>query len=160
MPIHGAAQIDVAEHLELPSLAPMCFVDLENIAGGDGARVVHQYVDVGEFVGQSRRRARAREVDGLGMDCGAAGLREPLRRGAQPFLIASRDYDIAAFFEEALRHRVADSLRATCHQHAAALQTQIHGLPPVETAAPYDRLANASIIEESAAWPTAATRRH
>ena len=50
----GARQIDVAEHLEVPPGAPRLVVDIEDIAAGNGARVVDQHVDVGagldEFV--------------------------------------------------------------------------------------------------------------
>src|SRR5205814_10693743 len=57
--LHRPHQVDVAEHFEIPRLAPARLVDGEDIACRNGAGIVDENVAVPELVGERLRRAAA-----------------------------------------------------------------------------------------------------
>ena len=72
--IHGARQIDKAEHLEVPGGAPARFVDFENIPDRHRAGIVHQNIGLRIGLGQRLGGAALREIDRLCLDA-PRGLR-------------------------------------------------------------------------------------
>ena len=52
---HGARSVDVAEHLELPRLAPLGLGHAEDISARDGAGVVHQDIGMATRLDDGKR---------------------------------------------------------------------------------------------------------
>jgi hypothetical protein len=123
MPVDGAAQIDVAEDLQLPSLAPACCIDLENIAGGMAPALFTRM-----SVSGIRQPAPAAPGHARSM-----ALRRPDRRpacesrstAAQPFWLRAA---ITTLQLSSINPATASrSPRAAGHQHAAAFETRSIG---------------------------------
>jgi len=53
---HGARGVDVAEHFQIPGLAPFRLSHAENVAAWDGAGVVHQDVGMAHRLDDAARR--------------------------------------------------------------------------------------------------------
>jgi hypothetical protein len=135
--IDRAAEVDVAEHLEVPRGAPARLVDRLQVAGRDGAGVVHQDVDVA-----ARRRQRPHSVTVAEIDrmdrhrdvvAGLNGLPGLVEVG----LGARREVEVAAFLGELAGAGKPDALGRAGDESGLAAQMKIHGvLPPNDVLEP------------------------
>ena len=58
--IIGPTHIDITEHLQIPGLAPGLLVDIEQLAAGNGAGIIHQNVNHRKISRQTLDRAAVR----------------------------------------------------------------------------------------------------
>ncbi len=126
--VEAPRHVDVAEHLEVPGLAPARLVDLRDVAAGDRAGVVDQDVGVGAVGREPVDVAAVAEVERVGAhrDIVLAG-----DLGARRFEIgcgARHQDDITAFLGQHLGAGPADPLRRAGDERLFAAQPEFHVL--------------------------------
>src|SRR5882762_599655 len=104
-----AREIDEAEDLELPRVAPFRLVERLDRAAGDVAGVVHQDVDVRAVLGELPQRRAVAEIHRMGFGVATQSTRS-LR---QPVFVARGEVYAAAFGGEGFGAREADAFRPT-----------------------------------------------
>ena len=108
--IDGAGEIDIAEHLQFPGVAPGRLVNLVDRAAGDVAGIVDEDVDIGGFLHQAGNVLRLTEIDDMGrcvdLVCGAQALGQRFKLIAA----AGGKQEVSAFFGEGFGRSFADAL--------------------------------------------------
>src|SRR5581483_7722702 len=126
----GAREIDVAEDLEVPGLAPTRLVDLLDGATGNGAGVVDENVDVGKVTREPARRLAAAEIERYRGD-GDIVMGADLAFGRLEIAGVSRhQHEVAALGREDPRGRPPDTLGAAGDERFPSGEIEIHWQPP------------------------------
>ena len=111
--IDRARQVDIAEHLQVPGLAPGVFVHFQEVAAGNGAGVVDEDVEVSRPCRELFCCAALRNIDGF-------------RRGARCNIARGAEHR-ASFARKELDAGAADTLGRAGDQDAFALKIEFHG---------------------------------
>jgi hypothetical protein len=131
----GASQVDIAEHLEVPTAPPGGAVDPGQGAGRNVARVVDQDIDVAARRAQRRDRFGPRKVAHMDRRLDAMGALDLIGDGTQAFFAAGGEVQVAAFGGETLGDGFADPARRAGDQRCAPANVEIHvSFPPSLTA--------------------------
>jgi hypothetical protein len=123
------AEIDVAEHLEVPGVTPAGLVDRLQVAGRNGAGIVHQDVDVGTGRRQRPRRIAVAEIDRMDRHRNVVPRLDRLLGAFEVRLGARREMQMAAFLGKLPGARQANSLGRTGDEGDLAAQIEIHAEP-------------------------------
>ena len=126
--IDGAGDVDVAEHLQLPGVAPCRLVDLVDRAARNVAGIVDEDVDIGGILHELRDIRGFAQVDDVGGRVDLMGRSQALHECLQLIAAAGRQTEMAAFFGKGFGGRRADALRCAGDQDAFAAQMKIHGI--------------------------------
>src|SRR5690606_24679826 len=109
--VDQAAQIDVAENLQLPAIPPALFVDLEQAAAGDDACVIDENVDVSAALDQRLARAGLGDIERVDLDLHVGDGRNFLANAFEVFRTACSQMQIDTFFRKRLGDALANPLR-------------------------------------------------
>src|SRR5262249_41295216 len=101
--IDGAREIDVAEELDVPRLAPGLAVDLRERTGGNVACIVDQDVYVGAGLAERLHLGRPRKIAAMDRYRDAVFAGQPVRELGHRLLIASGEVQVAALRRQVLR---------------------------------------------------------
>src|SRR4051812_25217074 len=106
--IELARQVDEAEHLKLPRVAPLRLVERLDRAARDVAGVVDQDIDAGALFGEPPERRAVAQIDRMRLHFAT----EAPRRLRQAILVARGEVNTAAFGSERLGACEANAFRA------------------------------------------------
>jgi hypothetical protein len=119
-----AAQVDVAEHLQVPDRPPLGLVDLVDPALGDRAGRVDQDIGVATGLGEAGLIRADAEVEREDRDRDAVDRLDLLLQFGEPRLVARRQVQRSALGPQPLRDGAADPLRRSRDEGLPPLQTQ------------------------------------
>jgi hypothetical protein len=121
-------QVDVAEHLQLPGVAPGRLVDLVDRAAGNVAGIVDQDVDVGGVLRQAHEVLALAQVDDMRGSVDLVRRTQAVGERLQLIAAAGGEEQMTAFLGKGFGGRGADALRCAGDEDALAAQMQIHGI--------------------------------
>lgn len=147
--IMGAAQIDVAEDLEVPGLAPGGVVDLVDGAAWDRPGVVDQNVDAGGCLGQGVLRFRLAEVARMDRRLHAVAVIDLVPRGCEIGLAARGQVQAAPLGRQGLGDGPAETAGRAGDKNPLAGQFQFHPMCPSSRFRPI-RTVNTGRVKPSA----------
>jgi hypothetical protein len=121
------AEVDVAEHLEVPRAAPDFIAGRAEVARGIRAGVVDEDVDLGASGREALLILDLREVDRVYADIDdRSGLAQRVARLLQRCNAAPGNIEVAAFRRERMRDRETDPLAGAGNERALPFQSQVH----------------------------------
>jgi hypothetical protein len=125
-----AREVDGAEELEIPGLAPALLVDLEQGAARNGARAIDQDIELTACRGERLHGGAVAEIAGMTLGFDAVLPPDLASDLVEIPLCARGQVHVAAFSCECLGDRHADALGGPGHQRPPPLQFQVHGRAP------------------------------
>ena len=127
-----AREIDVAEHLQVPGIAPDFVAGVVEVAGRVGAGIVDENVDPGAGLRETLLVLDAGQVGAVDADVDPRrGPAQLVARLLERGDAAAGNVEVAAFSRQRLGDREADALAGAGHQGAFAVELQVHLCPPI-----------------------------
>jgi hypothetical protein len=124
--VDRAAEIDVAEHLEIPGVAPPCLVDRLEVPCRNGTCVVHEDVDVVAGRGQGACVVAAAEIDGMDRHGNVVPRLDRLLGALEIRFRPRREMQVAAFLGKLSGAGQANALGSAGDEGELATQIEIH----------------------------------
>lgn len=108
--IDRAGEVDVAEHLQFPCVAPGRFINLVDRAAGNVAGIVDENVDINGYLYEARNVFRFAQIDDMGRCVDLVRRAQPLGQRLELIAVAGGEQEVSAFFGERFGGGFADAL--------------------------------------------------
>src|SRR5262249_7061197 len=125
--IDRAGEVDVAEHLQLPGVAPGRLIDLVDRAAGNVAGVVDEDVDVGGILHQFLDVRRVAQIHHVGGRIDLVLRSQAVGERLQLVAAAGGETKVTTFLGEGFGGGCADAFGGAGDENAFAAQMQVHG---------------------------------